>query len=738
MGDKIAAKALANQVKLGASLGATGKSAKELQFALRGLPAQITDIGVSLASGQRPLMVLLQQGGQLKDMFGGIVPAAKALGSSLLALINPYTLTAAAIVAIGAAWNSAENDAAAFNKALIVTGNYAGKTATQLEAMVGSIATTANASSGSAREALQKVAETGRFTGEQFNLVAIAAARMESATGQSIDDTIKKFEDLGKSPVDALLKLNDTEHFLTQAQLDRVRALQEEGKEQEAAAEAARIYAGRLDEVADAAEAARPHLSKMWKEAKDGASAAWAETKNFVEFLAAASEKAQKIPWYQRMSAVGGLRAGIAGLYGAEPTPPTTVKPVAGAIDSNRARDAQKIAEEAAKLKDKYLTREEEKKQAIAELDRLRSQYSETEYQNLKKQIELRFADKTGGTARKSKAGPDFSREDQKSIKDEIAAQGKLDDQMARGTAAVAAYKAGLADMLQTRKASIDLQVASVGMGRKEIEQTQALISIDADYNRKKADLQRRQQSTTDALEKNFYAEQLEALEKYHNDRVQIEKEGFARSDAARADAMNGVRSAIKDFMAEQQDMAGQMNSLTTNFLDGLGDAFADFASGAKSAKDAFGDLIDSMYRQALKFLANKAIQALFDSFGSAGTSSTPGSTAGGWGSIAGNLVNAFSSKGGGLANGGPAAAGSMHEVAENGPELLNIGRRSYLLMGNQSGHVTPIKDDGGKARGGATYITNIAVQPTSTRRTADQVADANARKLRIAQSRNA
>lgn len=79
-----------------------------------------------------------------------------------------------------------------------------------------------------------------------------------------------------------------------------------------------------------------------------------------------------------------------------------------------------------------------------------------------------------------------------------------------------------------------------------------------------------------------------------------------------------------------------------------------------------------------------------------------------------------------------------MHEVAENGPELLNIGRRSYLLMGNQSGHVTPIKDDGGKARGGATYITNIAVQPTSTRRTADQVADANARKLRIAQSRNA
>lgn len=48
---------------MSATLGATGKSVKELQFAMRGLPAQLTDITVGLASGQRPLMVLLQQGG---------------------------------------------------------------------------------------------------------------------------------------------------------------------------------------------------------------------------------------------------------------------------------------------------------------------------------------------------------------------------------------------------------------------------------------------------------------------------------------------------------------------------------------------------------------------------------------------------------------------------------------------------------------------------------------------------
>lgn len=248
-------------------------------------------------------------------MFGGIGPAAKALGSSLLGLINPYTVTAGAVAALGAAFVAAENDQAEFTRALITTGGYAGKTATQLEAMVGAIAHTADSTQGTAREALQKVAETGRFTGEQFDLVAQAAAHMEAATGQSIDDTIKKFEEIGKAPVDALLKLNETEHFLTQAQLDRVRALVDEGNQQEAAAEAARIYANRLDDVATAAEAARPHLSQMWKEAKKEGSEALEKAKDYVEFLADAAANAQKqVPWYQRLGPIGGIRAAIAGL----------------------------------------------------------------------------------------------------------------------------------------------------------------------------------------------------------------------------------------------------------------------------------------------------------------------------------------------------------------------------------------------------------------------------------------
>ncbi len=56
-----------------------GQSAAQTANAMRMIPAQMTDIIVGLSTGQSPFMVLMQQGGQLKDMFGGIGPAIKGL-----------------------------------------------------------------------------------------------------------------------------------------------------------------------------------------------------------------------------------------------------------------------------------------------------------------------------------------------------------------------------------------------------------------------------------------------------------------------------------------------------------------------------------------------------------------------------------------------------------------------------------------------------------------------------------
>jgi hypothetical protein len=97
------------------STNRAGISQKQYNAAMRGVPAQITDIVVSLQAGQRPFTVLLQQGGQLKDMFGGIVPAAKALSAGVVAMINPFTLAAAAVVALGIAMGKVESESRTFN-----------------------------------------------------------------------------------------------------------------------------------------------------------------------------------------------------------------------------------------------------------------------------------------------------------------------------------------------------------------------------------------------------------------------------------------------------------------------------------------------------------------------------------------------------------------------------------------------------------------------------------------------
>lgn len=90
-------------------------SQKQYNAAMRGVPAQITDIVTSLQGGQRPLTVLLQQGGQLKDMFGGIGPAARALTTGLIAMITPTTILISAFAGLALAMGKVESEARTVN-----------------------------------------------------------------------------------------------------------------------------------------------------------------------------------------------------------------------------------------------------------------------------------------------------------------------------------------------------------------------------------------------------------------------------------------------------------------------------------------------------------------------------------------------------------------------------------------------------------------------------------------------
>lgn len=210
-----------------------GMSAKAYQAALRGLPAQFTDIAVSLQAGQAPLTVFLQQGGQLKDMFGGVGPAAKAMGGYILDLINPLTVAAAAAATLGVVFYDVEKQISAFNASLFQGGANSGQTVESLAEIAKSAASlTGNLSS--AKDAVTALAAAGRTSEIQFRNLAQAATAVSRFTGQSAADVGKAFGDLGDNATKAAQKISSEYGLLTAAQYEVIRGLDEQGKRQQA------------------------------------------------------------------------------------------------------------------------------------------------------------------------------------------------------------------------------------------------------------------------------------------------------------------------------------------------------------------------------------------------------------------------------------------------------------------------------------------------------------------------
>lgn len=225
---------------------AAGMSTKAYTAALRGVPAQFTDIVVSLQGGMNPFTVLLQQGGQLKDMFGGIGPATRALGGYITGLINPYTLLAGAVAGLGIAYYKGTQETDEFRKALVLSGNAAGTNVGAMADLARQISTTVG-TTGAAADALALVANSGKIAGDSFGVVTTAALQMKDATGRAVEETIAEFVKIGKDPVAAARELNDQYNFLTASTYAQIQALKDQGDTVGAAKLLTDTYAQTID-----------------------------------------------------------------------------------------------------------------------------------------------------------------------------------------------------------------------------------------------------------------------------------------------------------------------------------------------------------------------------------------------------------------------------------------------------------------------------------------------------------
>ncbi|MBV1814529.1 phage tail tape measure protein [Pseudomonas viridiflava] len=167
----------ASRQKLGEfsdTVKSTGVSTAQTQAALRQLPAQFSDIFTSLAGGQNPLLVLIQQGGQIKDSFGGIGPTLDVFGNKVKSILGIGG-------GIGAAADAAEN----FSSGAKAAGDSAEAAGQGLGAMAEGANTAADASKNAKEAAAALNAATPPLT-ISLGLVVGASLAAAAAVGAMI------------------------------------------------------------------------------------------------------------------------------------------------------------------------------------------------------------------------------------------------------------------------------------------------------------------------------------------------------------------------------------------------------------------------------------------------------------------------------------------------------------------------------------------------------------------------
>ncbi|MCQ7060075.1 phage tail tape measure protein [Escherichia coli] len=255
-----------------------GISIGQYNQALRMLPAQFTDIATQLAGGQSPFLILLQQGGQIKDSFGGVQGALTGVGdyiSSMVGLISPTTIALGALVGTvgllaAAAYSSSEQfDQVA--RSVIMMGGAGFSSMQQLNQAAEEVAGRTNTSISSTVDTLVSLNDTGKYTASQMKQIATSITLM----GKAGSDTKAAMSDFGKivsDPVKGLASLNEQYGFVDEAMMKHIIQLRKQKGEQAAVNEAIELYSNVMTKRAEETIEATDNIGKAWSGLKAFAS----------------------------------------------------------------------------------------------------------------------------------------------------------------------------------------------------------------------------------------------------------------------------------------------------------------------------------------------------------------------------------------------------------------------------------------------------------------------------------
>ncbi|MEG5623654.1 phage tail tape measure protein [Enterobacter hormaechei] len=281
-----------------------GISVGQYSAALRTLPAQFTDIATQLAGGQSPFLILLQQGGQIKDSFGGLSPMLQALRDALFGfneesretsesaagisdaaeglnntseaaeklgraggLLNTFNLAIAGTVGLlallaGAAYSSSQQfDNVA--RSLILMGGAGFSSMQQLNDAAKDVADNAGASLAESVDTLVQLNDTGKYTADQMTKIAKSILAMGDA-GLDTKAALADFSRLANDPIKALASLNQQYGFVDEAMMKHIITLEKTKGKTAAANEAITLFADTMEDRSNKIVEATDNIGQAW------------------------------------------------------------------------------------------------------------------------------------------------------------------------------------------------------------------------------------------------------------------------------------------------------------------------------------------------------------------------------------------------------------------------------------------------------------------------------------------
>lgn len=543
-------------------------SAGQYKNAMRLLPAQLNDIAVGLAGGMPLFTIFMQQGSQIADSFGGwgnlfeiikeqLLGAGDAADESsdslsdnanslsenaenakkLTGFLNPMTIGIGALVAVVGtltyAWYKGSQEQQEFNKSLVLTGNVVGKTTGQLADMAKAVADSTGNPTAVATQALNRVVSGGKIAADSMQSVTEAVVAMNDATDESIDSMVADFEKIAQNPVVAIGELNDKYHFLTLATYNQIKALQDEGNQQEAARLATETYAATMKQRADEIAESLGTLQSAWKWLGDEAKGAWDAMLNIGREQTLDDKLAtlnENIVDAQKGFKEGGFWNGFNAKFSNLPemikqrdaiqSQITAEGALNDAINeyNKKQQEGIKLQQKADAFSQKYQTRQQQRAKELAELAKYRGKYTQEEYDRLSAEINDRYKDPKTPKTPKGKA---YTEDAATRLLDQInqqtaAMQSQLDasDKLNSATQARVKFEQQIADLksktqLTADQKSILSRSDEILQAYKQQEALQNSVKTLDDYRKMQEQVKTKDERTNDLLKT-----RLELLEK--------------------------------------------------------------------------------------------------------------------------------------------------------------------------------------------------------------------------------